>query len=206
MKLKLIPVFELEYSHPDVKFPPYPFSDEEYTNYLDQVYKLNGFMDPFEPIAEGYNLYAIQQTSENNLVKIIKDAIYKDQNSLEGGFVLCEIAETLNPILTHRCCSDLNDVDSWINLAKKNLTGFWIGHPMLSCKIENDQIRFIEEEEEELEDIVIPFSDYQIAIQELKQELIEIRKRILEISARHQLNNKSVSQLLNFTLIDQSNA
>lgn len=48
MKLQLIPVFELEYSHPEIKFPAFPFTDEEYGNYLDQVYKSNGFIDKYQ--------------------------------------------------------------------------------------------------------------------------------------------------------------
>lgn len=205
MTLQLIPVFELEYSHPDVKSPPYPCSNDEYTNYLDRVYELNGFVDKFQPIAHGYNLYSIHQTSENNLLKILNDAIMKDKSNLDGGFVLCEMNEILNPILTHRCCSDFNDVESWLNLAEKNLKGFWIGHPMLYCKIENDQIRFIEEEEEELADIFINFLEFKNAVQQLKLELPKIRERFLMVANKHQLDISKVNQFLKFTLIDQSN-
>ncbi len=205
MKLQLIPVFELEYSHPNIKFPTSPFTDEEYKNYLDQVYKLNGFVDKFQPIAEGFNLYPIQQTTEKNIVKILNDAIQNNKNSLEGGFALCDISNGLNPILTHRCCSDFNDIDSWINLADKKLEGFWIGHPMLCCKIKNDQIQFIEEEEEELEDIYVSFSEFQNAVLQLKQELPKIREYILMLANKYQLDLSKVNQFLNFTLIDQNN-
>lgn len=206
MKLQLIPVFELEYSHPKIKFPEFPFTDEEYENYFDQVYKLNGFVDKFQPIAQGFNLYSVLQTTERNLLKILKDAIQKNKNSLEGGFALCDISNGINPILTQRCCSDFNDVDSWINLAENKLKGFWIGHPMLCCKIDNDQIQFIEEEEEELEDIYVSFSEFQKAVLQLKQELPKIREYILIVANKYQLDLSVVNQFLKFTQIDQNNA
>ena len=205
MKLQLIPVFELEYSHPEIKFPAFPFTDEEYGNYLDQVYKSNGFIDKFQPVAQGFNLYPVLQTTEKNLLKILKDAIQKNKNSLEGGFALCDVTNGVNPILTHRCCSDFNDIDSWINLAEHKSEGFWIGHPMLCCKINNDQIQFIEEEEEGLEDIYVSFPEFHNAVMQLKQELPKIREYILIVADKYQLDLSKVHQLLKFTLMDQSN-
>lgn len=205
MILKLIPVFELESVHPSLKHPHYPFSDAEYDAYLNQVHRLNGFELPLSPIALGYNLYPIEQTSDLNILKILKDAIQKDRHGLEGGFVLCEIAEDrMIPILTHRCCSDFNDIDSWINLANNKLEGFWIGHPMLCCEIQDDQIRFIEEEEEQLEDILIPLADFQIATKELKNRLINIHQQFLRIATEYQLDLSKVNELIQFTAYGQS--
>lgn len=205
MKLELIPVFELKPYHPNLHRPEYPYSNEEYDTFLNQVHKLNGFQYSLQPIVIGYNLYPIEQTSDFNILKILQDTIQNDKYGLEGGFALCKRTEgTITPLLTHRCCSDLNDIDSWLKLAEKDLNGFWIGHPMLSCEIQDNQIRFIEEEDEELEDILIPFVDFQIAAKELKDKLKNIRQQFLRIAIKHQLDLSKINELIRFTEYDQN--
>lgn len=76
---------------------------------------------------------------------------------------------------------------------------------MLCCKINNDQIQFIEEEEEGLEDIYVSFPEFQNAVMQLKQELPKIREYILIVADKYQLDLSKVHQLLKFTLMDQSN-
>ena len=98
----------------------------------------------------------------------------------------------------------MNDIDSWLKLAEKDLNGFWIGHPMLSCEIQDNQIRFIEEEDEELEDILIPFVDFQISAKELKDKLKNIRQQFLRIAIKHQLDLSKINELIRFTEYDQN--
>ena len=204
MKLELVPVFELEYFHPKIKAPSHPYTTNEYDHYLDKLYKMSGFPDKLTPIAQGYNLYSVEEISEENLIKIIKDSLLSKKENLPGGYALCEIDQVRKPILTHRCCSDFNDINSWLNLANKNRQGFWIGHPMLTCEIQDNQIRFIEEENEGLKDIIISFADYQIATQHLTEKLAFIRNRIQFIAKNHQLNPKKVNQFIQFTLKNHS--
>ena len=82
MKLELIPVFELKPYHPNLHRPKYPYSNEEYDTFLNQVHKLNGFQYSLQPIVIGYNLYPIEQTSDFNILKILQDTIQNDKYGL----------------------------------------------------------------------------------------------------------------------------
>lgn len=195
MPLQLIPVFQLEYKHRSVQRP---LTDDEQTFY---EYKLNilkacGFDDNIQSIDRYGSLFTIQSLTDHDLCKILRDIIKHDK-LLNGGYVLFDQEKYL-PLLLPRCCGDLSDITSWLNLKNKNTTGFWIGHPVVSCEITAHHVIFKEDEMPKQKNIMIAFDELITAIIKLEYDLSAIKQRIYQLARLHNLKLKKISTLFEF--------
>lgn len=193
MQLQLIPCVELYYKHRRFPFPT-DATPEQSILHTAQVHAACGFEMPLKSLADHDFMYPIAQLSEFNLAKILRDSI-KHKRQLEGGYALVDV--NLNKtLLSSRCCSDLNDASSWLNVLAQQTQGFWIGHPMISCEIKEASIFFYEDDQPDLE---LPLNDVLSAINQLKYHLAVLRQRLLTNAAKHHIPHKKSLALVEFT-------
>ncbi|WP_262381675.1 hypothetical protein [Acinetobacter guerrae] len=158
-----------------------------------QTYQIYGFKDPFMSLTPDCCFYAIQDISDANLSKILKDTVFKN-TSLNGGYVLLDAEQ--RPILLPRCCSDLNDIHAWEQLAQGNLKQFWIGHPQVLCEYEGDFIKFKPDASQDHTGFEVPVLSFKQALQCLKDELRQIHNRFQTLAQIDKLKVEKVLKLI----------
>lgn len=172
----------------DIRFIPVLDLD-----YRQQPYYHYGFVDPFISLIPNYGFYAIQDISDANLSKILKDTVFKN-TSLNGGYVLLDAEQ--QPILLPRCCSDLNDVHAWELLAQGNLKQFWIGHPQVLCEYQGDVIKFKPDASQDHTGFDVPVASFKQAVQSLKDELKQLQNRFQQLAQMEKLKVEKVLKLI----------
>ena len=171
----------------DIRFIPVLDLDSRHQN--DHSY---GFKDSFRPLtADGF--YAIQDISDANLSKILKDTVFKN-TALNGGYVLLDAQH--QPLLLPRCCSDLNDIHAWEHLAQGNLKQFWIGHPQVLCEYRGDVVKFKPDASLDHTGFEVPISSLKHAVHGLKDELKQIHSRFQQLAQTEKLKVEKVLKLI----------
>ena len=149
--------------------------------------------DLFTPLLSASGFFAIQDLCDAHLSKILKDTVFKN-TSLNGGYVLVDA--TGQSLLLPRCCSDLNDIHAWDQLAQGNLKQFWIGHPQVLCDYQDHRIRFKPDASQDHDGFEVPLTSLQHAVQALKDEIALIRLRCQQLAQREKLKVDKVLKLI----------
>lgn len=198
MQLKLIPILKLYYKHRRFPFPTQA-TDEEYQLYRQQVLAACGFEVPLTSLPDQPYNYPIATLSDADLARILSNTI-KHKTLLEGGYALVDVVQGKTLIST-RCCSDLNDASSWLNLLPQNTADFWIGHPIMHCDIQEQNVIFHEYDQPEKPDLILPLDAVIIAVKELQTLLPALKMRLLSVALQHGIPRRKILPLLSFSAI-----
>lgn len=198
MQLQLIPILELSYKHR--RFPlPTQATDTEYRLHRQQVLQACGFDMPFINLADQTYSYPIETLSDRNLAKILANTV-KHKTLLEGGYALVDVIQGKTLIST-RCCSDLNDASSWLNLLQQNTAHFWIGHPIVHCDIQAQNVIFHEYDHPEKPNLILPLHAVLSAVQALQTQLPTLKSRLLSVALQQGIPRRKILPLLSFSEI-----
>lgn len=145
MKIKLIPVIEIFHKSDNIESPkswPYWANQDEWAKYNKECLLANGFSE-MKPYLKGSNLYPLFEISDKDLLLQIE---YRTTGweldeicPFDGGYILNVDGDDL---LYPQCCSDLGDLNAWLELCNGKTDIYWEGHPWPSIEIENDSITF----------------------------------------------------------------
>jgi len=172
----------------DIRFIPVLDLDDR-----QQGLQADGLKNSSQPLATDCLFYAIQDISDAHLSKILKETVFKN-TSLNGGYVLLDAQQ--RPILLPRCCSDLNDIHAWEQLAQGNLKQFWIGHPQVLCEYQGDMIKFKPDASQDHTGFEVPVTSLKQAVQALKDELQQIHHRFQRLAHLEKLKVEKVLKLI----------
>lgn len=196
MQLQLIPILELYYKHRNFPFP-IQATDEEYLLHRQNVLQACGFEVPLISLPDQAYSYPIATLSDADLARILSN-IVKHKTLLEGGYALVDI-EQGKTLLSSRCCSDLNDASSWLNLLQQKTANFWIGHPIVHCDLQDQNLIFHEYDQPEKPDLILPLDAVLVAVKELQTQLSALKNRLLWVALQQGIPRRKILPLLTFT-------
>lgn len=214
MKVELIPVIELVYNSPEIDTPnKYPYWEHPiiWYKYRNELLKVAGFEDEFEPYIKGYPFYEIEKISDKNLEKIVSESIgdwiEEDDDErnevcgLHGGYILKVDGEDK---YFPQCCGELSDIIYWEKLSNKK-DSYYEGHPAPEYRFGFSNIvldfsinKYGERFEPTPPEIKIKLSlkSLRIAIEKAKFELEKFSGRIKKINREKGLGVENLDKML----------
>jgi hypothetical protein len=115
-----------------------------------------------------------------NLIKDSKKEYYKDVFLwLDGGLCITNGTQSI----VHQCCNDFSNMEEWRSLLDKenhDWAMFWIGHPWIYTKIDNDFIYLSDYDDDDSDEKVIKFQFPKSDFLTLLQEKITLYDKFVE--------------------------
>ncbi len=212
--IELVPVIELCYSNQGVQTPlkgPFWENSKEWDDFYTTCYIMAGFTDPFPIYLPGSSFCRLEDITDNNLVKLVKDHTEKMRNGeyereqacpFFGGYVLRINGDDK---YFPQCCGDLSDIQYWQKLLVGGKTFLYSGHPGPGVTVTADEVILDFSPDEFEEDFIPHVNDEKLeldkidlhnAVDAVKVQLRFFAERLIAININEQLGIRDIDDLL----------
>lgn len=223
MKIKLIPVIEIENYIEEIPFPPsgpyWEFADE-WEDYHLSTNLQAGFSNNLKSYSKGCSFYRITEIPDSDLLKVVQKEIDRQKDDdhpeivelacpLTGGLILnIDDVDLYYP----QCCGDLSAIRDWNNLLSDKDSYFYMGHPspriiktertilldFLNSEIQEHYTPPVKEDQIEIDKDAL-----RIALEKVNQELHHFAERLVKINETQNLNIPGIDRTLVYGKNDQ---
>lgn len=212
--VELVPVIELSHYGTDIPAPnagPFWENTAEWDQFYAACYAKAGFAEPFRMYLPGSSFCRIEDITDNNLQKLVKDHTKnmregkytrEDVSAFSGGYVLRIDG---NDKYFPQCCGDLSDIQYWQKLASDGEVSFYQGHPTPTVSTQNSHIIFDFTVGEFEESFVPPVTEkiievnqaeLEAAVTRVKNLLADFGNKLIAINVNENLGVSHIDKLL----------
>ncbi|MES2702411.1 MAG: hypothetical protein V4649_07220 [Bacteroidota bacterium] len=212
--VELVPVIELGHYDTGISAPkagPFWKNSMEWDQFYTAYYAKAGFADPLPTYLPGSSFCRIEDLSDRNLQKLVKDHTKdmregkytrEEASAFFGGYVL-RLNE--NDKYFPQCCGDLSDIQYWQKLAYEGELTFYQGHPVPAISITSNRIIFDFTVDEFEEGFVPPVIERTIevnqaelatAVEKVKKQLENFSNKLMAINLSESLGVSDIDNLL----------